>query len=596
MPPTGPIKQSARPPKKRRRFRNFLLTLVILTSLSFGGGVWYSSVSDNFHDFFTEYVPFGEQAVLYFEERQFRQRFPNKRESQHLPERDERVTIPSKSGLSWRVAEDGSKDGKVTEAKAKAAQQTPGSATVSEKNAAVKKAKSEASSAVKTQSSSPDTKQTPKTDPAPEELTGKRRTRSGSSSAAPSPKTAQGLAPVGKKTPEVNEPSVWVPVGPIDPLAVQNADEPLVQDLVHILNDIITVANADNSTGKFSGAMNKAKSELATLGQRIIQLKEFERHNAEEKIKSTELDFDNAAKELVRRLESEMKEQEGRWREEFEAERSRLRQSFEEKLKTEVERSEKVSEEKVRNQLLEQAIALKKEFSAGVREQVETERQGRLAKLADISDSIGELQKLTTDWNQVVDSNLQTQHLLNAVEAVRMTLETADRPKPFVRELAALSEIAGDNKVVDTALSSITPAAYSYGILSSAQLVDRFRRVADEVRKAALLPENAGMASHATSYVLSKVMFKKEGRTDGSDVESVLLRTEHFLEEGALDDAARELNGLTGWAKTLSSDWLSEVRRVLEVRQALEVCSAQESILPLLTMLRWLPQKHDSRV
>src|ERR1700709_1594053 len=66
--------------------------------------------SDNFHDFFTEYVPYGEDCVLYFEERDFYRRFPNA--SRHLnrlhgPSREDGkpVTISSKSGLSWKVAD-----------------------------------------------------------------------------------------------------------------------------------------------------------------------------------------------------------------------------------------------------------------------------------------------------------------------------------------------------------------------------------------------------------------------------------------------------------------------------------------------------------
>jgi len=70
-------------------------------------------------------------------------------------------------------------------------------------------------------------------------------------------------------------------------------------------------------------------------------------------------------------------------------------------------------------------------------------------------------------------------------------------------------------------------------------------------------------------------LFKKKGMTTGDDVESVLTRTETLLEEGNLDEAAREMNALEGWAKTLSWDWLGECRRVLEVRQALEVCGVE---------------------
>lgn len=66
------------PPKKGffRKLRNYVLTISILGALAFGGGVWYSRINDNFHDFFTEYVPYGEQAVLYLEEVDFRKRFP----------------------------------------------------------------------------------------------------------------------------------------------------------------------------------------------------------------------------------------------------------------------------------------------------------------------------------------------------------------------------------------------------------------------------------------------------------------------------------------------------------------------------------------
>ena len=147
----------------------------------------------------------------------------------------------------------------------------------------------------------------------------------------------------------------------------------------------------------------------------------------------------------------------------------------------------------------------------------------------------------------------------------------AQHPRPFIRELVALKETANDSPVVDAAIASVNPSAYQRGIPTSAQLIDRFRRVAGEVRKAALLPEDAGVASHASSWVLSHVMFKKEGLAAGDDVESILTRTQTYLEEGDLDSAAREMNGLQGWAKTLSKDWLGEVRKVLEVQQALDV-------------------------
>jgi len=310
-------------------------------------------------------------------------------------------------------------------------------------------------------------------------------------------------------------------------------------------------------------------------------LKDAATKEADAKVKASHEDFDRAAKELIRRLESEMHEQEARWKDDYESERQKIQQSYEQRLKAEIERSNELNEQRLRNELLEQAVEMKRKFIAEVKDRVEEERNGRLGKLSDLSNTVNELEKLTTDWNSVVDANLKTQYLHVAVEAVKSNLEKAQVPKSFIRELAALKEIASDDPVVNAAIASINPAAYQRGIPSSSQLIDRFRRVAAEVRKASLLPEEAGVASHASSYVLSKLLFKKKGLAAGDDVESILTRTETFLEEGDLDNAAREMNGLSGWAKTLSRDWLGEVRKVLEVQQALDVIATEARLQSL---------------
>ena len=566
--------------------------MILLSGLSYAGGVAYSLRSDNFHDFFTEYVPFGEEAVLYFEDREFRKRFPNLTNQTHRPSASDsgnKVTIPSKSGLTWKVAEGGDKGSDLAQKgrhmsaleennvkpnpekaqKAEKAQQTPSAATAREKDVAVEKAKKDAPPpsapkpadlpAAATKSTQPAEK--PKAEAPPSKKEPEK----------PAPKSVEEPKRDPKIAPEVNEPSVVLPIARIDPLNIKNADEPLVQDLVKIINDIITVANADNASGKYSSTIKKAKDQLAGVGARIMALKAAEQDAAKQKIQETKKEFDNAARELIKRLEAEMRDQDAKWKEEFESEREKISHSYQERLKTEIERTEKLAAQRHHNALLEQAVALKKQFLSDVTSRVETERNGRLSKLADLSSSVSDLESLTAAWNSVIAANLKTQHLQVAVDAVRSSLEQADRPRPFVKELAALKEIADADPVVDAAIASINPAAYQRGIPTTPQLIERFRRVAAEVRKASLLPEDAGVASHAASWLLSKVLFRKQGVPVGDDVESVLTRTETWLEEGCLDEAAREMNSLGGWAAVLCRDWLGECRRVLEVRQALDV-------------------------
>jgi mitofilin len=408
-----------------------------------------------------------------------------------------------------------------------------------------------------------------------------------STTPAPAPAPTPASAPASKRTskePEVNEPSrAPEKITRIDPINIANADEPVVQELVKIMNDIIAVVNADNANARFTSTMDKAKAELNRVGSKILGMKEIALKDADAKIKANESEFDRAAMQLMQNFKNQQAEQEAQFRAEYEAERQRIHENYEKKLQAELDRANEVNEQKLKNRLMEQAVELKRAFLADVKNRVEQEREGRLGKLSDLSNTVHDLEKLTGDWNSVIDENLKTQHLHVAVEAVRANLEKSQMPRPFTRELAALKEIASDDPVVNAAIASINPVAYQRGVPSSAALIDRFRRVAAEVRKASLLPEEAGVASHASSYVLSKLLFKKKGLATGDDVESILTRTETFLEEGDLDGAAREMNGLKGWAKTLSKDWLSEVRKVLEVQQALDV-----SVFPIIVTFQAL--------
>ncbi|KAI0976772.1 mitofilin [Xylaria arbuscula] len=567
--PPAPVAQPVSPPKPQpvvkkkkgffRRLRNYVLTLTLLGAITFGGGVWYSRISDNFHDFFTEYVPFGEQAVLYFEELEYRKRYPGtvgigtRNKDTSAPQ----VKISPQSGASWRVA-DSSESG--------SRQSSATSKVIASKKAASDTARASAAEAK----------------PAPESSKAAQAPVASSTANSTVEKQPKAQNPKSDfKEPEVNEPSRFPPPAPIDNLKVKDADEPVIQELVKMLNDIITVVNADNADERFSSTIYKAKTQLDRVGSQIREIKATAENNAAAEVESKVKEFETAANELVSRVEKILAAQESQWRVEFEEEMKRVQATYDSRLQSEIDQQKRVNESKLKNQLLEQAVELKRQFLHDVQDQVEVERKGRLGKLDQLSAAVKELEQLTTGWNDVVDTNLQTQQLHVAVEAVRASLDDEQHPRPFVRELVALKEIAADDPIVNAAISSINPSAYQRGIATPSQLIDRFRRVASEVRKASLLSEDAGVASHASSWALSKIMFKKQGLATGDDVESILTRTQTYLEEGNLDAAAREMNGLQGWAKTLSRDWLGEVRKALEVQQALDVIATHARLQSL---------------
>jgi mitofilin len=567
---TGPKVVAAPAPKPRRRgrFRRFLTTLFLLSSLGFAGGVYYSLISDNFHDFFTEYVPFGEDAVAYFEEREFRKRFPSRKlEDRHYPQirGENKVQIGKNSGLTAQVNDVSSDTDRrhVSAREPSRPLQQPQEATPAERTAAVE-------SAVKK-----DGKPKPDMDSKPHQLLPKDDVKSDRNPQTTAPKPSN-AAPKVAQTPTVA--AVQTPTTAatqLDLLSMPNATEPVVQDVVKMLNNIITVINADPSADKYASTMAAAKGQVEKIVSDISTLKAQAEKQTADEISNAHTLFDTAAKELVGRLQSEMQDQEAKWREEYESEREKLSQSYKTKLSTELDVARKVAEQRARNSLIEQEIELQRRFAKSVRDRVEEERNGRLARLDELSSSVSDLEKLTGEWNKVVDANLATQHLHVALESVRHAISKHDHPTPFTNELAALKEISNNNELVSAAVASIPPTAYQRGVPSSAHLIDRFRRVASEVRKAALLPEDAGIASHAASAVLSRFMFNKQGAgmPEGDDVEAVLSRTQVFLEEGDVDGAAREMNSLGGWAGVLSKDWVAECRRVLETKQAIDVSS-----------------------
>lgn len=552
--------------------------------------MFFALRNDNFHDFFTEYVPLGENAVLYFEERAFHKRFPNAKtnayRSQTAPkEADKKVTIPLRSGLSWKAVDatkdsgaDVSQRGKHMSAVEPAKDANKGQPTgesPAEKTKQVDKAVNNATSTAPARKadSKADTKAPQKADPKPETKGGATPVVVKTTSPAPA------AAAVAATSKDDRVPLI-APVSTISPVTVPNGEEPVVQDLVKIINDLITVVNADDTatTNKYSAPMQKAKDSLIAVAGKISSLRDAERAAAEERIKEAHKEFDEGAKKLLERIETAQREDDIKYREEFESERAKIAQQYEQRLKAEVERTQQVLEQRHKNELSEQGLKMKQGFIDDIQGLVEAERDGRLSKLTDLSSNVDNLTQLTSNWNGIIDANLATQKLQVAVDAVRSALDdsnTLHRPTPFVREMAALKLVADNDPLVDAAVAAINPAAYQKGIPSSAQLIDRFRRVAGEVRKASLLPENAGIASHAASFVLSKVMFKKQGVPEGNDVESILTRAETLLEEGDLDNAAREMNELQGWAGVLSRDWLNDVRKVLEVKQALDVIETE---------------------
>ncbi|KAF8471681.1 mitochondrial inner membrane protein-domain-containing protein [Kalaharituber pfeilii] len=550
-PPSPPPPQ----PKKRHRLRNFLLFVALFTGSAFAGGVYFSLKNDNFHDFFTEYIPFGEDVVLYFEDREFRKRFPNALSRRGPKEEESKVTIPQRSGATWKIYEPEDK--------------RPRTSDLGAIGPHIK--------------STGPTKETELTEAriVPNEPIMAKTIDEKPIPASTGPAQVEAAQKSVLNAAELKQVHPPAPAHRISSIEVAADADPAVQKLANVVNSIISIANDSGDAMAFEPPVASAKKELEHLNELVTIARQQAEAVASEKLKEQELEFTKIAQGIMARVDQEAEEINRYYQAQLEAIKERLEKGYQEKLRTELERTAQVAEQRTQNELLEQAIEMKRRWIQEITDRVEEERNGRLGKLKELSETIHELEAVASKWTDVVESNLKTQQVHVAIEAVRNVVNDPEQPRPFIRELAALKEIAENDEVVRAAIASINPRAYQRGVSSHAQLTDRFRRVSEEVRKAALLPQDAGVAGHAASWLLSKALFRKKGLATGDDVESILTRTETYLEEGDLDNAAREMNQLQGWAKVLARDWLREARLLLEVKQAIEVIGIQARLQAL---------------
>lgn len=235
-------------------------------------------------------------------------------------------------------------------------------------------------------------------------------------------------------------------------------------------------------------------------------------------------------------------------------------------------------------ELEERAVELNRQFMRQVRQKVETERGGKLARVDEVAVRQRLLEQLSYQNAEDLDDSRKAHQLVAAVDALKRAAYAGNQ-QAFLDELQTLLVISApaspfadlverrNDELVQVVARSISETVARHGIDSKAQLEERFANVAAEVRHASLIPEEgSSMISHIISIIMSKLMFKKQGLVPGDDLESRMARAEYYLErENDLESATREVNQLKGWPKHLAADWLDAARRHLEIKQALEV-------------------------
>lgn len=207
-----------------------------------------------------------------------------------------------------------------------------------------------------------------------------------------------------------------------------------------------------------------------------------------------------------------------------------------------------------------------------VREKVDEERGGRLAKLDSLTWKLKELENLTTEAQEKLGMRVKLDRFFLALDAFKSKLEKAPHHPSFATEYKALVKLAKEFPELGPILAVIPKDVSTDGIDTLKDLESQLYHHSQKIRRFQLMPSDGGPLSFALSYLLSFLMFRKRGLVPGNDVESILSRADYYLTlKKDLDSATRELNQLQGWQRLFVDEWIRSARRHLEVAQALDV-------------------------
>lgn len=214
--------------------------------------------------------------------------------------------------------------------------------------------------------------------------------------------------------------------------------------------------------------------------------------------------------------------------------------------------------------LSNQEQQLVQKWEAIVSDKVDQERDGRLAKLDHLAVKVQVLQNATQD----IASRLEHKYNLEKLEMALEKLSAAvmESPRSIEKEFNNLWLIGSKYPFVSNILSSLPKDIAVSGVTECNELKNSFQNTRWDIWRIQYMPENGGPLSYLISFFGPQTEI---GKITGE----VLRNSSEAMmnENGDIDSAARQLNRLRGWQRVLALDWLSNARRYLELKQALDV-------------------------
>ncbi len=163
------------------------------------------------------------------------------------------------------------------------------------------------------------------------------------------------------------------------------------------------------------------------------------------------------------------------------------------------------------------------------------------------------------------------QALIAALSGLRQTMNTS---KPYAAELQALGVLAQGDVVLEEAVQTLLEHA-EQGLASNSALRGSFETLANDIVRAAAIPQGAGWVEQTVKNITSLVTIRRApGNLEGEGPLGIVARTEHNLKNGDLAAAVAELKHLDGKPLETAQDWIEAAQARLKGDKTLALMQA----------------------
>ena len=221
------------------------------------------------------------------------------------------------------------------------------------------------------------------------------------------------------------------------------------------------------------------------------------------------------------------------------------------------------------------------EFKRKLQEALEHSLQVQNERMEEVEEINSRLQML----DKVFHFNkeyLQKSHQIHLVCTALLSFhETLQGGSNTISDAAASLQVAaGDDPVIEAALSSIPKSAFK-GIASMTELQSRFDAVKDQCRKSSFEPANAGIFGQAISSVANAIQeeVQNEAIFEGNTTEHKLARASYYLSKNDLANSVKEVETMDEKDGAYAADWLKQARTRLLVIQAVRAIGSHVTTL-----------------